>query len=185
MSAGDGKLGVQRCSWASILSLAGLASSLETRMHIINLYNAALAADTTGEAIGTDPMTAAEGASAAAAEPRLMRPTVHAPAAQNMTRAHRPPRPPHWSEGYTPGRPATDTSNPSRHLWIGPVTGDLARAVLVATFEAAGEVESVAVFPGKTFAFVNFVELNSAVQARNMFWMRVIPGVSSEWGSTY
>ncbi|GFR47683.1 hypothetical protein Agub_g9431, partial [Astrephomene gubernaculifera] len=61
--------------------------------------------------------------------------------------------------------PRTDDT-PSRHLWVGKVMTNVDRALLEELFAHFGPVESVRVFPGKAFAFVNFVSAQHAATAK-------------------
>ncbi|WIA09105.1 hypothetical protein OEZ85_008517 [Tetradesmus obliquus] len=55
---------------------------------------------------------------------------------------------------------------PSRHLWLGNIPLKPNRTAMEALFSRFGPLESVRVFPGKTFAFVNFVAAGHAIQAK-------------------
>lgn len=55
---------------------------------------------------------------------------------------------------------------PSRHLWLGNIPLRPNKQAIEALFSPYGALESVRVFPGKTFAFVNFVDASDAVQAK-------------------
>lgn len=53
-----------------------------------------------------------------------------------------------------------------RHLWLGNIPLKPNRGAMEALFSRFGPLESVRVFPGKTFAFVNFVQANHAIAAK-------------------
>lgn len=72
----------------------------------------------------------------------------------------------------TEGVPARDTaldalqaSIPSRHVWIGNVTQKPSEDVLMRIFSRFGSIESARVFSAKSYAFVNFYEISSAIEA--------------------
>ncbi|KAI8106645.1 hypothetical protein M9434_001299 [Picochlorum sp. BPE23] len=72
----------------------------------------------------------------------------------------------------TEGVPARDTaldalqaSIPSRHIWIGNVTQKPSEEVLMRIFSRFGTIESARVFSAKSYAFVNFYEISSAIEA--------------------
>lgn len=54
-----------------------------------------------------------------------------------------------------------------RHLWLGNIPLKPARAAMESLFSSFGPLESVRVFPGKTFAFVNFVHAAHAIAAKS------------------
>jgi hypothetical protein len=51
-------------------------------------------------------------------------------------------------------------------MWLGNIPLKPNRAAMEALFSRFGPLESVRVFPGKTFAFVNFVHAAHAIQAK-------------------
>jgi RNA recognition motif-containing protein len=70
------------------------------------------------------------------------------------------------------GAPARDTtldalqaSIPSRHIWIGNVTQKPSEDALVRIFSRYGAIESARVFSAKSYAFVNFFDVASAIEA--------------------
>jgi len=78
------------------------------------------------------------------------------------------------------GLPARDTtldalhgSIPSRHIWIGNVTQKPQEEILIQIFSRFGSIESARVFSAKSYAFVNFFDVGSAVEA-----MTTLDGVS-------
>jgi RNA recognition motif-containing protein len=75
----------------------------------------------------------------------------------------------------TEGVPARDTaldalqaSIPSRHVWIGNVTQKPSEDVLMRIFSRFGSIESARVFSAKSYAFVNFYEISSAIDSLTM-----------------
>lgn len=60
----------------------------------------------------------------------------------------------------------TAPPSPCRHLWLGNIPLKPNRAALELVFAQYGPVESVRVFPGKTFAFVNFTTQQHALDAK-------------------
>mmetsp|Transcript_29893 Transcript_29893/g.76118 ORF Transcript_29893/g.76118 Transcript_29893/m.76118 type:complete len:715 (-) Transcript_29893:592-2736(-) len=55
---------------------------------------------------------------------------------------------------------------PSRHLWLGNIPLKPNKAAMEIMFAQFGPLESVRCFPGKTFAFVNYLEAEHAVAAK-------------------
>eukprot|EP00890_Picochlorum_soloecismus_P000877 jgi/Picsp_1/1790/NSC_05260-R1_flowering time control protein fpa len=72
------------------------------------------------------------------------------------------------SEGM-PVRDATldalQASIPSRHIWIGNVTQKPSEDILIQIFSRFGAIESARVFSAKSYAFVNFYDVSSAIEA--------------------
>ena len=56
-------------------------------------------------------------------------------------------------------------SRPSKHLWLGNMQLNVNKSALEAVFGNFGTLESVRIFPGKTYAFVNFANMEPAVEA--------------------
>ena len=56
-------------------------------------------------------------------------------------------------------------SRPSKHLWLGNMQLNVNKSALEAVFGNFGALESVRIFPGKTYAFVNFATMEPAVEA--------------------
>ena len=56
-------------------------------------------------------------------------------------------------------------SRPSKHLWLGNMQLNVNQSALEAVFGNFGTLESVRIFPGKTYAFVNFANMEPAVEA--------------------
>lgn len=70
------------------------------------------------------------------------------------------------------GVPARDTaldalqaSIPSRHIWIGNVTQKPSEDILIKIFSRFGTIESARVFSAKSYAFVNYYDVGSAIEA--------------------
>ena len=70
------------------------------------------------------------------------------------------------------GAPARDTtldalqaSIPSRHIWLGNVTQKPSEDILIKIFSRFGDIESARVFSAKSYAFVNFYDVTSAIEA--------------------
>lgn len=70
------------------------------------------------------------------------------------------------------GAPARDTaldalqaSIPSRHIWLGNVTQKPSEDILIKIFSRFGAIESARVFSAKSYAFVNFYDVASAIEA--------------------
>jgi len=51
---------------------------------------------------------------------------------------------------------------PSKHLWLGNIPTRPDRLAIEDVFRTYGNVTSVRVFPGKTFAFVNYERVEDA-----------------------
>ena len=56
-------------------------------------------------------------------------------------------------------------TRPSKHLWLGNMQLNVNKSALEAVFGNFGTLESVRIFPGKTYAFVNFANMEPAVEA--------------------
>ncbi|KXZ54327.1 hypothetical protein GPECTOR_5g410 [Gonium pectorale] len=67
---------------------------------------------------------------------------------------------------------------PSRHLFLAYVVQNVDQPALMLTFSPFGVVESVRVFPGLHYAFVNYTEVQSAVAAKTVLEGQVIPAVT-------
>ncbi|GIL69844.1 hypothetical protein Vretifemale_639, partial [Volvox reticuliferus] len=70
--------------------------------------------------------------------------------------------------GGVEGDPAADVpeGKPSRHLWLGNIPLKPNKLAMELLFARFGPLESVRVFPGKTFAFVNYLAPQHAVAAK-------------------
>lgn len=55
---------------------------------------------------------------------------------------------------------------PCRHLWLGNVLLKVNKSVVETLFKKFGELESVRVFTGKTYAFVNYLITEDAIVAK-------------------
>lgn len=67
---------------------------------------------------------------------------------------------------------------PCRHLWLGNVCVRPSKTVLFSLFSRFGPVESVRVFPGKTFAFVNFYGGEHACRAKEALDGKILTAVT-------
>jgi len=67
---------------------------------------------------------------------------------------------------------------PCRHLWLGNVCVRPSKTVLFSLFSRFGPVESVRVFPGKTFAFVNFYGGEHACRAKEALDGKILAAVT-------
>lgn len=67
---------------------------------------------------------------------------------------------------------------PSRHLWLGNVCLRPSKIVLFSLFSRYGPVQSVRVFPGKTFAFVNFCNKEHSTKAKEALDQKVIEPIT-------
>eukprot|EP00210_Caulerpa_lentillifera_P004736 g4520.t1 len=72
------------------------------------------------------------------------------------------------------GTSSTSVLPPSRHLWLGNVCLRPSKIVLFSLFSRYGPVQSVRVFPGKTFAFVNFCSKEHSTKAKEALDQKVI-----------
>lgn len=57
------------------------------------------------------------------------------------------------------------TAPPSRHLWVGNLSHTLTERALSNHFRQFGELESVAFQPGRSYAFINFIDDMAAFAA--------------------
>ena len=76
------------------------------------------------------------------------------------------------------GRDDQDDTPPSRHLWIGNVSQDASEAIIRDKFAHYGEVDSVTVYSSRNYAFVNFRNLDDAVEAKNQLQGFVLGGMA-------
>lgn len=72
----------------------------------------------------------------------------------------------------------TQQSQPSKHLWIGNVCLRPSKTILFSLFSRYGPVESVRIFPGKTFAFVNFQQAEHAARTKECLDGEVVSAIS-------
>lgn len=71
-----------------------------------------------------------------------------------------------------------DSKGPSKHLWLGNLNTRLPRSVLKSVFEEYGAVEDVVTFPGRMYAFVNFVNCEDAQRAAQDLDMKEVPALT-------
>lgn len=64
---------------------------------------------------------------------------------------------------------------PSKHLWLGNLNTRLPRSVLKSVFEEFGTIEDVVTFPGRMYAFVNFINPEDAQRAAKKLDNMVLP----------
>lgn len=76
------------------------------------------------------------------------------------------------------GDPGTSTLPPSRHLWLGNICLRPSKIFLFSLFSRYGPVQSVRVFPGKTFAFVNFSSKDHAIKAKEALDQKILEPVT-------
>ncbi|GMH36204.1 hypothetical protein BSKO_04072 [Bryopsis sp. KO-2023] len=88
-------------------------------------------------------------------------------------------------EGMSPGLlpdsflETEDSKVPSKHLWLGNLNTRLPRSILKSIFEEYGSVEDVVTFPGRMYAFVNFVNCEDAQRAARELDMKEIPALTA------
>ncbi|KAJ3327209.1 hypothetical protein HDU76_012209 [Blyttiomyces sp. JEL0837] len=70
-----------------------------------------------------------------------------------------------FNESPTGGAPQ-DHQSPTRSLWIGNIDLTLSPADLLSIFSAFGPIESLRILPEKECAFVNFMQVEDAIRAR-------------------
>lgn len=63
------------------------------------------------------------------------------------------------------GRGGRSSAPPSRHLWVGNLSHTLTERMLSNHFRDFGELESVAFQPGRSYAFINFIDEGAAFAA--------------------
>ena len=61
---------------------------------------------------------------------------------------------------------AIETSFPSRSLWIGNLDANQSVEELGVIFSKFGSIESIRMLPGKECAFINYVSLENALEAK-------------------
>ncbi|XP_039041358.1 flowering time control protein FPA-like [Hibiscus syriacus] len=69
------------------------------------------------------------------------------------------------------GRSSRSNAPPSRHLWVGNISHSILEPDLTEHFLQFGELESVAFQPGRSYAFINFMNDEEAISA-----MRALQG---------
>ena len=74
--------------------------------------------------------------------------------------------------------PCRAVPQPSKHLWLGNIPTRPNKLAIEELFGQFGPVTSVRVFPGKTFAFVNYDSLAHATAAMQHLDSRPWPSVS-------
>lgn len=73
---------------------------------------------------------------------------------------------------------AEEGKGPSKHLWLGNLNTRLPRSVLKSVFEQFGAVEDVVTFPGRMYAFVNYVHCEDAQKAAQELDMKEVPALT-------
>eukprot|EP00798_Chlamydomonas_sp_ICE-L_P001752 gene1752-33161_t len=68
---------------------------------------------------------------------------------------------------------------PSRHLWLGNIPLRPNKLAIEMLFGAFGAIDSVRVFPGKTFAFINYESVEDAIHAKETLDGQSAPAVIS------
>lgn len=68
--------------------------------------------------------------------------------------------------GYQSRGPREEHNQPSPNIWVGNVDPNVTEHELRTCFDRFGAIERVKLFPQKNCAFINFVELNSALAAK-------------------
>lgn len=67
---------------------------------------------------------------------------------------------------------------PSRLLWVGNVAADASEALLIQTFAKYGAVDYVSVYPARSYAFIEFRDLEDAKEAKAELQGRLVKGQS-------
>lgn len=67
---------------------------------------------------------------------------------------------------------------PSRLLWVGNVAADASEALLIQTFAKYGAVDYVSVYPARSYAFIEFRDLEDAKEAKAGLQGRLVKGQS-------
>lgn len=71
-----------------------------------------------------------------------------------------------------------DDALPSRHLWVGNVSQEVSEAILKEKFSQFGEVDNVTVYSSRNYAFVNFINQEDAVEAKNLLHGAMLGGLA-------
>ncbi len=71
-----------------------------------------------------------------------------------------------------------DDAQPSRHLWVGNVSQEVSEAILKEKFSQFGEVDNVTVYSSRNYAFVNFINQEDAVEAKNLLHGVMLGGLA-------
>lgn len=67
---------------------------------------------------------------------------------------------------------------PSRHLWVGNVASSVTKEELSEQFSRFGDLENVADYPSRNYAFVNFKSVDDAVYAKKGLHGFVLGGMA-------
>ncbi|MCO5563787.1 hypothetical protein L7F22_017435 [Adiantum nelumboides] len=67
---------------------------------------------------------------------------------------------------------------PSRLLWVGNVAADASEALLIQTFAKYGAVDYVSAYPARSYAFIEFRDLEDAKEAKSGLQGKLIKGQS-------
>lgn len=70
------------------------------------------------------------------------------------------------SSSDTSSQADATAAGPSRHLWLGNIPLKPSKSAMEECFRVFGGLDSVRVFPGKTYAFVNFHSVAAAIAAK-------------------
>ncbi len=111
---------------------------------------------------------------------------VHLPAHVSACAASPRPHPPCTTPASLPTctsplslSPLTPSTTPYRHLWLGNIPLKPNKGAMEVLFSRFGPVESIRVFPGKTFAFVNYHHASHAIAAKAALDGQPSPQVSA------
>lgn len=67
----------------------------------------------------------------------------------------------------SPNRESPQIQTPSRSLWIGNLDSTASKEILLTVFSPYGAIESLRLLPEKECGFVNFLDINDAVRAKD------------------
>ena len=67
---------------------------------------------------------------------------------------------------------------PSRHLWVGNVATNVTKEELSEQFSRFGDLENVADYPSRNYAFVNFKSMDDAIYAKKGLQGTVLGGMA-------
>ncbi|XP_068643123.1 flowering time control protein FPA-like [Aristolochia californica] len=87
-----------------------------------------------------------------------------------------------FRDEYTPrseekGTVSRRNAPPSRHLWVGNLSPHIAEAALRQQFLRFGDIESIAFLPGRSYAFINFMNDEDAMVAMKALQGFVVGGL--------
>lgn len=93
-------------------------------------------------------------------------------------------QPPYGGGGGFQRGPGGRNEQPSRSVWLGNIHPDTSEPEIRQEFSGFGMIESVKILPHKNCAFVNFLDLNDAINAHAHTFGKILRGneLKAGWG---